>query len=60
MFSCPLKPKGRFAVVRNIEIGHQNWRFETVSRNKSPKGQLSLTWVQHAQKVKYIFSNQGR
>ena len=29
--------------------------------NKLPKGQLSLTLVQHAQKVKYgLFSNQGR
>ena len=29
--------------------------------NKSPKGQRSLIWVQHAQKVKYgLFSDQGR
>ena len=30
-------------------------------RHKSPKGQRSLIWVQHAQKVEYgLFSNQGR
>ena len=29
--------------------------------NKSPKGQRSIIWDQHAQKVKYgLFNNQGK
>ena len=31
-----------------VNVCDKNWTI-----NKSPKGQWSLTWVQHAQKVKY-------